>query len=392
MPSYSLFQAGLFLGGVGGDRRPHRLGRQHGVDHGAPVRQVRPDHRGADAPEVDAQHPCDLAREPLRPDLAGLLQHAAQRHRRGKMHYRVAPVQQQRQQAAETADHHPVFRKQHAEPAGLPAWRAPDVDRHRHDLDVEVGRAFERTHQLAQRFAGGALAAASEQPAVATGQREHGATPAGTGQRPHRAGQAGLATGTLQDQRIGEAVALDHVAHRHARLQQGRRLGGVAAYAHPGLQQLPGQVEPPGGAATYGGVHHCGIRHRTILPGPVARSAPMAVGGAVATAPRELKPFGRALDGIAGAGQRKPRGPRPHGAIRQSRKGNGLTRKESSADVGGANVTGSSKFRQHFSFVLYTHDFIGKYHAVRRASIFCCRRSAGDALQSLLNSAGSHDP
>ena len=87
-----------------------------------------------------------------------------------------------------------------------------------------------------------------------------------------------------------------------------------------------------------------------------------------------------------------PAGRGPHGAIRQSRKGNGLARKESPAGVGGANVTGSSKFRQYFPFVLQSHDFVDEYYSERNASIFCRRRSAGGALQSLLNSAGSHDP
>ena len=153
--------ADLFLGRAGGDRRAHRFGIEHRIDHGAPMRQIRPDHRGADAVEMGAQHPRDLAREALRADLAGFVQHAAQRHRRGEVHHGVAAVQQQRQQAAEAADHHPVLREQHAEPAAVATWRATDIDRYRHDLDVVLGHAFQRMHQLAQGSVRRALAVAS---------------------------------------------------------------------------------------------------------------------------------------------------------------------------------------------------------------------------------------
>src|SRR6185312_313135 len=87
-----------------------------------------------------------------------------------------------------------------------------------------------------------------------------------------------------------------------------------------------------------------------------------------------------------------PAGRGPHGAIRQSRKGNGLARKESPAGVGGANVIGSSKFRQYLPFVLQSHDFVDEYYSERNASIFCRRRSAGGALQSLLASTVTKSP
>ena len=268
------------------DGRAHRLGVQHRIDHGAAMRQVGTDHRRADAAEMRAQHAGDLAGQAFGTDVARFVHHRAQRHRRGEVHHRVAAVEQQRQHAAETAHHHPVFREQHAEPARFAGGRAANIDRHGHDLHVALRLAFQRAHQLAQRLVGRALAVAAEQPAITTRQREHRAPAARARQRLHGRGQPGLAAGALQDQRIGQPVALDHIANRHARLQQGSGFGRIAADAHPGFKQLPGQVEPPGRAATGGRV-----RGRHILHSPIVTGGPSGPGR---------------LGGSGGNGERRP--------------------------------------------------------------------------------------
>ncbi len=249
------------------DRLAHRLGIEHGVDHGAPVRQVGADYRGTNTAKVRAQHARQLARQPRWrfAGVARLGQHLTQADRRREVHDGVAAVEQQRQQTAETADHHPVFREQHAEPAGLAVGRAADVDRHRHHLDVLLRLCLQSAQQRQQRLARGAPAQAAEDQAVAAVEREQRAAPAQAGHvdRPQRRRQSGLAAGAVENQRIRQAVALDHVAHRSVRLQQLCRFGRIALDAQPWRQQAAEQGQPPGSAGIVRArVDHGRVRER----------------------------------------------------------------------------------------------------------------------------------
>ncbi len=119
------------------DRGANRLGVQQCIDDGSPVRQVGSDDHLAHAPEVRAHHARQLAQRNVRMAAGGAGQRCTQRHRRRELHERVTPVQQDRKQAPEAADDDPVFREQHAEPAGLTLRDAPDENRDRHHRDIE---------------------------------------------------------------------------------------------------------------------------------------------------------------------------------------------------------------------------------------------------------------
>ena len=238
----------VLAGRGSGDGRTHALGIQHCVHHGAAVRQVRPDHGGADAPEVHAQHARQFALQALDALALRFLAQVVQRDRRREAHDGVAPVQQHRQQPTEMADHRPVFREQHAEPAGLPARCATHVDRHRHQLHVAIGRGLEQAQQVPDGILGGVVATAPLEPAADAAHREHGAAAFGHARHPReRTRQPRFAAGPLQDQAVGKAVALDHVDHRGIRCQQRYRLGRIALDLDPGPEQGPPQGTPPAG-------------------------------------------------------------------------------------------------------------------------------------------------
>ncbi len=235
----------VFLARRGGDRGLHGRGVDHRVDQRAPVRQVRADDDCALALEVHAQHARHLAQSVRRVALAR--QHLAQRHGRGEMHDRVAAVEQQREQAAEAADHAPVFREQHTEPARFAVGGAADEDRYRHELHVEIGMHAHRLEQLRERLRMRFRARLLEPPAVAPRQGEHRALlgQAGEIERAQRLGQAGFTAGLFENQGIGQTVALDHVADRHVRGEAGARIGRIALDLHPRLDERPERTQPP---------------------------------------------------------------------------------------------------------------------------------------------------
>ena len=141
--------AAAVAAGLVGDGLLDRLRRQHPVDQQTPGRQVRPDHRRADAVEVGTQHARQLAHGAF--GRQALVDDAAQRHRRRKPHQRVTAVEQDREQSAEAADQGPVFREQHREPAAAAVRRAADENRHRHQLHIQRRIGAVRVEQPRQR-------------------------------------------------------------------------------------------------------------------------------------------------------------------------------------------------------------------------------------------------
>ena len=203
-----------------GNGLTHRFGREHAIHERAPMRKIRPDHRGADAAEMRTQHPRHFAYCGFR--LQPFLQHAAQRHRRRKLHDGVAPVEQHRKKTPETADHRPVFGEQHAKPTRLPIRRTTDENRHRHDLHVQRRISFQCRNEIGQTFRMRAGAWPAEPETLAPRQRHHGTSLPGhvARHRHQRRRQAGLAAGLLEDQDIGKTVAFDRIADRQTRQHQ----------------------------------------------------------------------------------------------------------------------------------------------------------------------------
>ena len=292
-----LLDADAFLAGHGRDRLAHALAVEHRVDHRAPVREVGTDHRGAQAAEVRAHHARGLAHralgiEPLGRDLA-------QAHRRAEVHDGVAPVEQDREQAAEAAHHHPVLGEQHAEPAAAAAGRAADEDRHRHDLDVEFGVVAQRGQQFRQALGMAIALGFGEEPGLAVLERQHRARAAQpvAAHGLERRRQAGLAGGLLEDQRIGEPVALQQVAHRRlAGAQHRAGIGRIGADAQPRTQQPRHEPERPGGAGGVGGDYaggsdgHDGVRRRVAAR---ARARAVGFGRGVGLSRRQRPPTAR---------------------------------------------------------------------------------------------------
>ena len=270
-----------------GDGFLHRVRGQHRVGEQAARGQVRADDRGADALEVRAQHARELAHgafgvEPFADD-------AAQVDRRREAQGRVAAVEQDREQAAEAADQRPVFREQHAEPAAGLVRRAADEDRHRHQLHVQPRVRAVRLDQPRQRFGTGLAVrrrlvllqgellrellgrGLERATGAAARERDVGALAPEriARQRAQRRGQAGLATGALEDQRIRQAVVLEHVADR-ARVDQFGRVGGLDFDLHPRRHQPAEQSRPPRAARVRFGSRwrrRCGRGCRRLLHG-----------------------------------------------------------------------------------------------------------------------------
>ena len=193
----------------------HRLGVQHVVDHRAAVRQVGADHRRAQAAEMRAQHARGLAHGALRIEPFG--DHVAQAHRRAEVHDGVAAVEQDRQKPAEAADHHPVLGEQYAEPAGGAVGRAADEDRHRDHVDVELGIGRDRRKQFCQAAGVRQRAWPAFQPAPRRDSdstaRSRRSQPPGTGLSG--GGSPASRAASSQDHGVGQAIALEHVDHRH---------------------------------------------------------------------------------------------------------------------------------------------------------------------------------
>ena len=276
--------------GLFGDGFLHRLGGQHLVHQQAARGQVGADDGLADAVEVRAQHARQLADGAF--GFQALIHRVAQRDRRREAHDGAAAVEQDGQQAAETADDGPVFREQHREPAALLVRRATDEDRDRYQLHVQRRIAAVRLQQPGQGsgMGLGADLVGNQRAGVAAREGHVGALAPGrvARQRHQRRGQAGLAAGLVQDQGVGQAVVLQHVADR-------ARVGGVLVQVgrfqfqvQPGIGQPTQQARPqraPGewrGPRSGQGLGH-GAGHVLggLLPGdgrrPLDRSA--ATGG-----------------------------------------------------------------------------------------------------------------
>ena len=120
----------------------------------APVRKIRPDHRRADAVEMRAQHARELAHRRVRAIAAGLDHDArAATPAREKCTIVSRPFSSSASRRPEAADDRPSFpRTARENQPRVAVRRAADVDRHRHDLDVALGRGFQRAQQLAQRL------------------------------------------------------------------------------------------------------------------------------------------------------------------------------------------------------------------------------------------------
>ena len=286
-----LHRLGVVAPGLVGDGLAHGVGGQHLVHQQAPGGQVRADHRGTDLAEVRAQHALQLAHGALR--LQAFLHARAQGHRLGEADQGVATVEQDRQHPPEAADQGPVFREQHREPAAAPVRGAADEDRHRHQAHVQRRVGAVGLQQLGQRVGVGTRRRAlvgDQGRGVAARQGHVGALAPGrvARQRHQRRGQAGLAAGLVQDQGVGQAVVLQHVADR-------ARVGGVLVQVgrfqfqvQPGIGQPTQQARPqraPGewrGPRSGQGLGH-GAGHVLggLLPGdgrrPLDRSA--ATGG-----------------------------------------------------------------------------------------------------------------
>ena len=121
-----------------------------------------------------------------------------------------------------------------------------------------------------------------EEPGLAVLERQHRARAAQpvAAHGLERRRQAGLAGGLLEDQRIGEPVALQQVAHRRlAGAQHRAGVGRIGADAQPRTQQPRHEPERPGGAGGVGGDYagrsdgHDGVRRRVA-----ARARARAVG------------------------------------------------------------------------------------------------------------------
>ena len=257
-----------------GDGLLHSLGRQHLVHQQATVRQVRPDHRCADAREVHAQHARELAHGAFGRKLFG--DRRAQWHRRGELHDRIAPIEQHREQAAEATNEFPIFREQHREPARLPVRRTTDEDRHRHHLDIQVRMRALVVEQLLQAFGMGARARPSEPRATTARQGDVGALVAErvAGQRGQRRGQSRFAAGAFQDQRIRQPIAFEHIAQRSRVCGQLRHIiGRLDPQADPWRKQLAQQQRPQRGVARGRQYGSGGLRHHRDSGGANGRAA-----------------------------------------------------------------------------------------------------------------------
>ncbi len=191
---------------------------------------------------MSAQHAADLAHLAfVRQVLFQDLPHA---HARRELHQGVAAVEQDGQQAAEAADQGPVFGEQHREPARLPGRRAADEDRHRHQLHVLVRIQPVRHQQARQGVGMVAVLGPADQAGAAARQRHVGALAAQriARQRRQRRRQAGLAAGAVEDQRVRQAVVLDHVTDRPVEIEGRHRR--LALDLDPGLQQLLDEARP----------------------------------------------------------------------------------------------------------------------------------------------------
>ena len=164
-PAADLGFVHAFLARLVGNAAADGLVVEQAVDQRAPMREVGTDDGRADASEMGAQHAGDLAHRALRRQALG--QHLAQADRRGETHQRVAAIEQDRQQPAEAADHAPVLREQHAEPAFLAVRRTADKQRYRHQLHVEFGIRAKLLDQSRQAFRVGQRTRATEQVALA---------------------------------------------------------------------------------------------------------------------------------------------------------------------------------------------------------------------------------
>ena len=154
-----------------------------------------------------------------------------------------------REQPAEAADHHPVFGEQHAEPARRAARRAAHEHGDRHHLHVERGIGAHGVEQLRQAF-GMLERARAPPPRAAPREREHRAVALQqvARHRRERRRQARFATRFLDDQRVRQPVALEHVDDGRIAAQHARRLRRFAADLEPRPEQARGEPVRPGSA------------------------------------------------------------------------------------------------------------------------------------------------
>lgn len=126
--------SGLALGDLVGDGRPHLGCPQQTAQQGAPVRQVRTDHRLAHVAEVDAQPAHHQTLQALR--IGALAGQFAQGQWLGELHPGQPAQHQDARQLAQPAGHHPVVRPEQFPGTGLAIRRLTPEDADRHQLDV----------------------------------------------------------------------------------------------------------------------------------------------------------------------------------------------------------------------------------------------------------------
>ena len=129
----------------------HGLRAQDVRDHGAPVREIRPDGRGALRAEFAAQGTQHTAYTALRRKVR---QRLAQLDRLAEVHDGVAAVEEHVQQLAKAPEQHPFLGEHQPPQALLLLGCAPEVDRHRDEVEVEArfpAGKFDQLHELAGR-------------------------------------------------------------------------------------------------------------------------------------------------------------------------------------------------------------------------------------------------